>query len=118
MAVYTTYILPSGGLYATYHLLGEPETTNEGCFDSPNSAPLRKVIETFFHLLVQEQVGQALTARREGHVAVKFGGSRNALSYVWAKKSLHRLVGIGWNKKEWNNDVPFISDPIGTMYGI
>ena len=22
-----TYILPSGGLYATYHLLGEPETT-------------------------------------------------------------------------------------------
>ena len=26
-AVYTTYILPSGGLYATYHFLGEPETT-------------------------------------------------------------------------------------------
>ena len=24
---YTTYILPSGGLYATYHLLREPETT-------------------------------------------------------------------------------------------
>ncbi len=24
--LYTTYILPSGGLYATYHLLGEPET--------------------------------------------------------------------------------------------
>ena len=23
----TTYILPSGGLHATYHLLGEPETT-------------------------------------------------------------------------------------------
>ncbi len=27
LAVYTTYTLPSGGLYATYHLLGEPETT-------------------------------------------------------------------------------------------
>ena len=25
--LYTTYILPSGGLYATYHLLGEPEPT-------------------------------------------------------------------------------------------
>ena len=25
--LYTTYILPSGGLYATSHLLGEPETT-------------------------------------------------------------------------------------------
>ena len=27
--LYTTYTLPSGGLYATYHLLGEPETTIE-----------------------------------------------------------------------------------------
>ena len=32
LAVYTTYILPSGGLYATYHLLGEPETTIECIF--------------------------------------------------------------------------------------
>ena len=30
LAVYTTYILPSGGLYATYHLVGEPETTIDG----------------------------------------------------------------------------------------
>ena len=29
LAVSTTYILPSGGLYATYHLLWEPETTIE-----------------------------------------------------------------------------------------
>ena len=29
VAVYTTYILPSGGIYATYHLLREPETTIE-----------------------------------------------------------------------------------------
>ena len=30
LAVYTTYSpWPSGGLYATYHLLGEPETTIE-----------------------------------------------------------------------------------------
>ena len=27
LAVYTTYILPSGGFYNPYHLLGEPETT-------------------------------------------------------------------------------------------
>ena len=27
--LYTTYILPIGGLYVTYHLLGEPETTIE-----------------------------------------------------------------------------------------
>ena len=26
---YKWYILPIGGLYATYHLLGEPETTIE-----------------------------------------------------------------------------------------
>ena len=30
--LYTTYILPSGGLYATYHLLGEPETTIDSGF--------------------------------------------------------------------------------------
>ena len=29
LALYTTYILPSRGLYATYHLLREPETTIE-----------------------------------------------------------------------------------------
>ena len=28
---YKWYILPIGGLYATYHLLGEPETTTEIC---------------------------------------------------------------------------------------
>ena len=27
--MYKWYILPIGGLYATYHLLGEPETTIE-----------------------------------------------------------------------------------------
>ena len=30
--LYTTYILPSGGLYATYHLLGEPETTIDNIY--------------------------------------------------------------------------------------
>ena len=33
--LYTTCILPSGGLYATYHLLGEPETTIEMTVESP-----------------------------------------------------------------------------------
>ena len=27
IVVYKWYVLPIGGLYATYHLLGEPETT-------------------------------------------------------------------------------------------
>ena len=31
--VYKWYILPVGGLYATYHLLGEPETTIEHWVD-------------------------------------------------------------------------------------
>ena len=34
-----TYILPCGGLYATYHLLGEPETTIEKTFISIQSRP-------------------------------------------------------------------------------
>ena len=32
-AIYKWYILPIGGLYATYHLLEEPETTIE---ENPN----------------------------------------------------------------------------------
>ena len=33
--VYKWYILPIGGLYATYHLLGEPETTIEKMVHNP-----------------------------------------------------------------------------------
>ncbi len=42
--VYKWYILPIGGLYATYHLLGEPETTIENGRPSLKltaSSPLR-----------------------------------------------------------------------------
>ena len=53
LAVYTTYILPSGGLYATYHLLGEPETTIESsCFSLRVSPP------NFFDRSVSYQMGQ------------------------------------------------------------
>ena len=38
VCLYTTYILPSGELYATYHLLGEPETTIDFVEDSGASA--------------------------------------------------------------------------------
>ena len=45
--LYTTYILPSGGLYATYHLLdllGEPETTidlGENRLQGPTDHPMK-----------------------------------------------------------------------------
>ena len=44
--VYKWYILPIGGLYATYHLLGEPETTIDvelpsGTPPMLNSSPLK-----------------------------------------------------------------------------
>ena len=34
--VYKWYILPIGGLYATYHLLGKPETTIESTVNQKN----------------------------------------------------------------------------------
>ena len=37
------YILPIGGLYATYHLLGEPETTIEYTLPESNIAPENRV---------------------------------------------------------------------------
>ena len=43
--VYKWYILPIGGLYATYHLLGEPETTIE--YTSPMD-PMRTATSVFF----------------------------------------------------------------------
>ena len=41
--VYKWYILPIGGLYATYHLLGEPETT----IDLPNHLNMLKLSPFF-----------------------------------------------------------------------
>ena len=37
LAVYTTYILPSVSFFATYHLLGEPETTIDAVFQNDSS---------------------------------------------------------------------------------
>ena len=39
LAVYTTYILPSGGVYGTYHLIGEPETTIDSEYKLPHIRP-------------------------------------------------------------------------------
>ena len=40
--LYTTYILPSGGLYNPYHRLGEPETTIDFNCNSLKVKPLGK----------------------------------------------------------------------------
>ena len=37
--LYTTYILPSGGLYNPYHLLGEPETATDMFVGNPFITP-------------------------------------------------------------------------------
>ena len=59
LAVYTTYTLPSGGLYATYHLLGEPETTLDSLFNSlPDSTGL--LVFTLMKLLRRLESKQAL----------------------------------------------------------
>ena len=38
-------MLPSGGLYATYHLLGEPETTIDMVEDGERDVDLRGIME-------------------------------------------------------------------------
>ena len=42
--LYTTYILPSGWLYGTYHLLGAPETTIEDSTPNKKGTELRTQI--------------------------------------------------------------------------
>ena len=41
LAIYKWYILPIGGLYGTYHLLREPETTIEVCQVFFQGAPVK-----------------------------------------------------------------------------
>ena len=53
--VYKWYILPIGGLYATYHLLGEPETTIDPCntLDKRNNESIKdwsmRLEKTYIH---------------------------------------------------------------------
>ena len=41
--VYKWYILPIGGLYATYHLLGEPETTIDFKLTSNSNGDVERI---------------------------------------------------------------------------
>ena len=62
LAVYTTYILPSGGLYNPYHLLGEPETAIDfspgifpkGCHGSVRICALPSFRVRVLNLLLHE----------------------------------------------------------------
>ena len=93
LAVSTTYILPSGGLYATYHLLWEPETTIEvgnptidnlfGSLDvdSALSMPTRPM--TFvFPFLIWERSEFATRCRLTRDFCLwKFGGTIHGNTY-------------------------------------
>ena len=46
--VYKWYILQIGGLYATYHLLGEPETTIDSLWDVDF-----RLVDPFWCLIVE-----------------------------------------------------------------
>ncbi len=47
------YILPIGGLYATYHLLGEPETTIDYVPDITSDFFIETTNLTFFEATIQ-----------------------------------------------------------------
>ena len=51
--LYTTYILPSGGLYIPYHLLGEPETAIERTIKGQN-INLVILLVAFFGMLIRD----------------------------------------------------------------
>ena len=72
--VYKWYILPIGGLYATYHLLGEPETTIDiiNHHVSLNDPPIRR----FF--VVGGHWGDPLRLSRSRRMNDwRFGGTSN-----------------------------------------
>ena len=62
--VYKWYILPIGGLYATCHLLGEPETTIEYCLMLP-----KLVLQ---YLVVAKKFKDPLIGRRIAILQIHF----------------------------------------------
>ena len=74
--VYKWYILPIGGLYATYHRLGEPETTIDFQVPSsffghvlffgsyPKNRGDSRTIESFLHLKKMTNCRKKLGGRR------------------------------------------------------
>ena len=79
--LYTTYILPSGGLYATYHLLWEPKT-RKTTIDGRSC----RVVAT---RLYQNGGGEPLSGKA-GEMVVFFG------------KNLGKLIPLQWAGRKRN----------------
>ena len=84
--LYTTYILPSGGLYATYHLLWEPETRSllhfevdfEPVMESQNGAAIALLIR---YLSVGDRINVLECKGRH-----RWMGSNCELFFFWVGK--------------------------------
>ena len=74
--LYTTYILPCGGLYATYHLLREPETTID-----KNPLPLGNLV-----ILI-------MLKHRMGFLVVDYDRGFNLVKLAVFEKNSARILG-------------------------
>ena len=75
------FLLPIGGLYATYHLLGEPETTIELVGVKPH--------------VTHDQSAQPLVARYLASLRFQPASLSLPLNYSW-------MVGIRWKFEKTN----------------
>ncbi len=94
LAVYTTYILPSGGLYATYHLLGEPETTLDtgwSYFSTPAPPWQVKVCMLTFRLRWKKLEASNLLRRSPQIVMIRY-------DMIWTHVYNHTWPQLKFNK--------------------
>jgi len=106
--LHTTYILPSEGLYATYHLLREPETTIENiCFSK---------CSTCSHCLdVLPGVLAAAVQRQSGSTGPENGCRGRTLSVLHVRKG--ELI-LGCPRKLVKNMSKWMSQRVITCYNL
>ncbi len=72
--VYKWFILPIGGLYATYHLLGEPETTIDFRLLA-QTLPLESACQLLVHALSSRPLLHQAAVTGRGEISVTGGFS-------------------------------------------
>ena len=89
--VYKWYILPIGGLYATYHLLGEPETTTDHLQGGPLQV-INGVITLFIGV-----ISPSITARgRKFPTKTKKSRDKQSTFHARHQVSSMKKTLVGW----------------------
>ena len=111
-AIYKWYILPIGGLYATYHLLGEPETTIEFINGCLGFQAVVKLVRITFDPHFRQPDGWKMDGREKVISKPFFRGNENILKrchfndrgcfmYQHTRPNIRPLIWVIWVVGLW-----------------